>query len=507
VPFFIGKIMNYTMKNFITAHIDNDVKKKVYPELAFRFPPEPNGYLHLGHAKSIILNSLLAKKYNGKLYLRLDDTNPETENHDYVESILSDSKWLALKEFDAVTYTSDYFGKLFEAAVNLIRKDLAYVDFSNDEELKNSRGGFAGGDTATKYRANSIEENLKFFMDMKDGKYKEGTAILRAKINLAHKNMNMRDPVIYRIKHSSHYRTGNNWCIYPMYDFAHPLSDAIEKISHSLCTLEFEDHRILYNWYVDNCMDIFNWKPVEIEFSRLDVENVSLSKRKLLAIVNEKSIGWTDPIMPTISGMRNKGLTPEILIDYILKCGITKVNTVIPEHFFTDSIKSVLKKSDRIYAIVNPVELVFNSDVEGFAKSVMIEKDDVRKTEEPDFWRIYPGNWVRLKNGYNFKATDISDTVVKADIDANSHNLKECEIKPKVAIHWLTDYKKIKARFYSPLFKGDEFNSTAMIEKDILIAPDYLTNHLYEFERIGYFYIDSSHVAHHLAWLKDSLVS
>lgn len=499
------------MKNFITAHIDTDIKNNKYPELAFRFPPEPNGFLHLGHAKSIILNSFLAKKYNAKLYLRLDDTNPETENHDYVEAIIHDSKWLSLKDFDAIAYTSDYFEKIHECAVSLIKKGLAYVDFSSDDELKASRGGFTHADTPTKYRNNSIEENLFYFEEMRLGKYAEGKAILRAKINLAHKNMNMRDPVIYRIKHVSHYRTGNTWCIYPMYDFAHPISDSLEKISHSLCTLEFEDHRVLYNWYVDNCFDILNWKPVEIEFSRLEVENITLSKRKLLALVKEHGISWDNPLMPTLSGLRKKGITPEILVDYILKCGFTKVNTVISEHFMTDSIKTIMKKSDRIFAIINPVALNFDKKIDDFFETVYIDSSDVREKEEEDFWRIYPENWVRLKNGYNFKAHEViteNDSIkhISAHIDETSHHLKEALVKPKVAIHWLGDYKAIKARFYKPLFIDGEYNLHALIEKEIYICPDYKINHLYEFERTGYFYIDENHVAHHLAWLKDDLL-
>lgn len=489
------------MKNFITSKIEADIKYGVYENLAFRFPPEPNGFLHLGHAKSIILNSFLAKKYGGKLYLRLDDTNPETENKNYVDNIVKDSKWLTLKDFDAITYTSDYFDSLYEAACHLIKNGLAYVDFSTEEELKNSRGGFTSSDKETTYRRNSIIDNLSYFEDMKKGKYKDGEAVLRAKIDLSHKNMNMRDPVMYRIKHAHHYRTDNKWCVYPMYDFAHPLSDAIEKISHSLCTLEFEDHRILYNWYVDNFFDIFNFKPVEIEFSRLDVENISLSKRKLLSVVNEHGIEWTSSVMPTISGMRNKGITSEIITDYVFKCGFSKVNSLIPEHAFTESIRTMLKKCDKIYAVLDAVELCFDETPEGFHEKVIIDASDVREKAEDDFWRVYPGNWVRLKHGYNFKALSIGDNKIKAHIDINSHDLKSCDIKPKTAIHWLAEHKKIRARFYDHVIVNDEYNSKCLFEKDIFIAENYKINCHYEFERLGYFYIDENHVAHHLAWL------
>lgn len=470
------------MKIFITAYIDKDIKEG-RTELAFRFPPEPNGCLHLGHAKSIIINSYLAKKYDAKLYLRLDDTNPETETVEFERSIVEDANWLTLKPFCAVTHTSDYFGAIFAAAVHLIEKGLAYVDFST--ELKSSRGGFTAPDVPSIYRDASVAENLERFNKMREG----GAGVLRAKIDLAHPNMNMRDPVMYRAKSGTHYRTGNDWLIYPMYDFAHPLGDCIERISHSLCTLEFEDHRVLYNWYVDNCFDIFKWRPVELEFSRLDIEGVSLSKRKLKEIV-DAGTPWNSPKLPTISGMRAKGINPEVLLDYILKCGVTKVNTLIPGHFLTDSIKSIYKKSDRIFAIIDPVELHFNNPIEDFPKTVWIDRADVRAVEEPDFWRVYPGNWVRLKNGYNFCATDVG-AVVRADIDATSRHPKEALVKARAALHWLSDYKKITAAFYETEYKTCE----------ILIAPDYKTNCIYEFERVGYFYIDESHVAHHLAYL------
>lgn len=506
VPFLIWRkeMTNNTMKNFITSHIFGDIKKKTYPELAFRFPPEPNGYLHLGHAKSIVLNSYLAKTFNGKLYLRLDDTNPETEKMEYVESIIKDSSWLTLKEFDHITFTSDYFPKIYEAAISLINKGLAYVDFSSDEELKNSRGGFNSPDLATKYRENSIIENLHFFEEMKNGKYKDGEAVLRAKIDLSHPNMNMRDPVIYRIKHLSHYRTGNTWCIYPMYDFAHPLGDCIEHISHSLCTLEFEDHRVLYDWYVDNCFDLFKWKPIELEFSRLELEGIELSKRKLLNIVNSHSLSWDNPVMPTISGMRNKGITPDILIEFIMKCGYSKVNSTIPMSSLNESIRNGLKKAERIFALIDPIELKFTSN--NFAESVLIDKSDVMEIPHDDFWRVYPGNWTRLKHGINFLTSKVDENTVYAEVDEASIDMKNAKAKAKVAIHWLKkeNATKITLKIYDSLILNGEYNSNCISSKEILIDSSYKTNTLYEFERYGYVYIDNNSHAHLLSLLKNN---
>lgn len=493
---------NLKMKNFITNHINADLHKGVYKDLAFRFPPEPNGYLHLGHAKSIILNSALAKMYGGKLYLRFDDTNPETEKMEYVEAIKRDANWLTLKDFDEIRYTSDYFDDLYNAAVLLIKKDLAYVDLSTEKELKDSRGGFHLPDVPTKFRNMSVEHSLELFEAMKDGKFKDGEAILRAKIDLASDNMNMRDPVIYRVRHITHYRTGDKWCIYPMYDFAHPLGDAIEKISHSLCTLEFEDHRELYDWYVDNCYDYFNWKPVELEFSRLDLEGVNLSKRNLLKVVNEHGLNWNSPEMPTVSGLRSKGITPEMIKDFVFKCGFTKVNTLIAYEDFLDSVRSVAKSAERIFAIVDPIELEFKPN--SFADRVWIDKNDVMAVPDADFWRVYPGNWTRLKHGVNFLTISVTDNKVVAEIDEDSIDMKKAKVKAKVALHWLRpeNTKEITLKMYNPLLIDGEFNVNCSNEKKILIADTYKVNTLYEFERFGYVYIDENHVGHLLAGMK-----
>ena len=494
---------NNLMKNFITNHINADIKKGNYKELAFRFPPEPNGFLHLGHAKSIILNSYLAKEYGGKLYLRLDDTNPETEKDSYVKAIIDDSKWLSLKEFDYITYTSDYFDDIYNAAVFLIKDGKAYVDLSTEDEIKNSRGGFGKPDKASAYRDASIEANLCLFADMKSGKYKDGSAVLRAKIDLSNPNMNLRDPIMYRIKHMSHYRSGEKWCIYPMYDFAHPLGDCIEKISHSLCTLEFEDHRALYDWYVDNCYPIFNWKPIELEFSRLDIEGVNLSKRKLLNIVETKNISWDNPVMPTISAMRNKGLTPDVLIDFILKCGFSKVNSLIGMDVFEESVRTIHKKADRIFAILDPIELRFETN--SIVDTVFIDKSDTMKHPTPDFWRVYEGNWTRLKHGFNFLTKEINDDFILAEVDEGSVDMKLAKEKAKVALHWLKpdNLSKITLKIYSPLIINDTYNPNCVIEKEILIDKSFVTNKVYEFERVGFAYIDDSGVAHLLSYLKN----
>lgn len=525
------------MNNFITNIINEDINNNLYKKIVVRFPPEPNGYLHLGHVKSIILNSTLAEIYNGELNLRFDDTNPEKENEEYVNAIKNDAFWLA-NNFTRVLWASDYFDTIYDCAILLIKKGLAYVDDSSIDDIRSMRGDFNHKGIDSPFRNRTIEENLSLFEKMRLGHYANGEKVLRAKIDMSHNNLNMRDPVIYRIRHETHHNTGDKWCIYPMYDFAHPLSDGIEGISHSICTMEFEDHRPLYDWCIANCSELLISTPKQIEFAKLEVEGILLSKRKLLNLVNNGFVNdWTDSKMPTISGLRNRGFTPEILKDFILKCGISKANSVINKSTLEESVRDILSPiSPRTMSILEPVELVienfeehFDSDVEisipnhpkdetmghsisHLSKNIWVEKNDVRLTAEKDFWRIYPGNWVRLKHGYNILIKEVISNELNepikviAEIDIDSKNMKLAKHKAKVALHWLSscDSTKVIANFYNNLCDNDgNYLDDAMVSKNILINKNILNNiSHFEFERNGYFYFKDN-TAHCLSLLKN----
>ena len=359
---------NETTKNFIENIIDEDNEKNTYGKRVHtRFPPEPNGYLHLGHAKSICLNFGIAKKYGGLTNLRFDDTNPSKENTEYVESIKRDVKWLGFDWDDRMFYASDYFDKLYEYAKKLIRLGKAYVDDLSGDEIREYRGTFNTPGKESPYRNRSVEENLQLFEEMKDGKYADGEKVLRAKIDMASPNLNMRDPVIYRIVHASHHRTGDKWCIYPMYDFAHPVSDAIERITHSICTLEFEAHRPLYNWVLEDWDDPEGQKPRQIEFARLNVTNMITSKRKLRLLV-EKGIvsGWDDPRMPTISGIRRRGYTPESIRDFCERIGVAKADSLVDISLLEYCIREDLKlKAPRLMTVIDPIKVVLTNYPDG----------------------------------------------------------------------------------------------------------------------------------------------
>lgn len=520
--------------NFITSIIDNDLKHN-NEKIVVRFPPEPNGYLHLGHVKSIILNSSIAEKYNGELNLRFDDTNPEKENMEYVEAIKKDAFWL-VNNFTRILWASDYFDYIYECAILLIKKGLAYVDDSDIETIRSMRGDFNLKGTDSSFRYRTIEENLSLFENMKNGSYSNGEKVLRAKIDMSHPNINMRDPILYRIRHEYHHNTGDKWCIYPMYDFAHPLSDGIEGITHSICTMEFEDHRPLYNWCVLNCKELLKSTPKQIEFARLEMEGILLSKRKLnLLVSNHEVNGWSDPSMPTIAGLRERGFTPSILKEFILRSGISKANSLIEKHTLEECVREELNPiAYRTMAILDPVELVIEnyhelSDCEleipnhpknetlgkrniFLSSSVWVERDDIRTFAEDGFWRIYPGNWVRLKHGYNILIKEVlSDSnghVVKviAEADIASKNIKMAKHKAKVALHWLSnkEYHIIKAHFYHNLTDEEgNYNSNAVIIKDIYVENNLKNNCHYEFERNGYFYINNN-IAHCLSYLKNN---
>ncbi|MVZ63059.1 glutamine--tRNA ligase/YqeY domain fusion protein [Sphingobacterium humi] len=522
--------------NFIEEIIEEDLRNgKNDGRVLTRFPPEPNGYLHIGHAKSICLNFALAQKYNGKTNLRFDDTNPVTEDVEYVDSIKKDIQWLGFQWAEEL-YTSDYFDTLYAYAVDLIKKDLAYVDDSTAEEIAAAKGTPTSPGVPTAYRSRSIEENLRLFEEMRDGKYKDGEKVLRAKIDLASSNMHMRDPIIYRIKHALHHRTGDKWCIYPMYDFAHGQSDSIEKITHSVCTLEFIPHRPLYDWLIDR-LEIFPSK--QYEFARLNLNYTVMSKRKLLQLVNEKFVeSWDDPRMPTISGLRRRGYTPASIRNFCERIGIQKRENMIDVSLLEFCIREDLNKSAwRRMAVLDPIKLVItnypegqveelegenNPEVEGgegsraipFSKELWIERDDFMEDAPKKFFRLGPGLSVRLKHGYIVTCTGFNKneqgeiTEVFCEYVPNSKSGEDTSgMKVKGTIHWVSvaHAKEAEVRLYDRLFQdenpaaAEDFkasinpNSLQIIEK-AYIEPDLASASLgkgYQFIRLGYFTLDN----------------
>ncbi|MGM1431022.1 glutamine--tRNA ligase/YqeY domain fusion protein [Sphingobacterium lactis] len=524
--------------NFIEEIIEEDLRNgKNDGRVLTRFPPEPNGYLHIGHAKSICLNFSLAQKYNGKTNLRFDDTNPVTEDVEYVDSIKKDIQWLGFQWAEEL-YTSDYFDTLYEYAKQLIKHDLAYVDDSNSEEIAASKGTPTKPGVPTVYRSRSIEENLQLFEDMRAGKYKDGEKVLRAKIDLASPNMHMRDPILYRIKHADHHRTGDKWPIYPMYDFAHGQSDSIEKITHSVCTLEFIPHRPLYDWLIDR-LAIFPSK--QYEFARLNLSYTVMSKRKLLQLVNEKLVdSWDDPRMPTISGLRRRGYTPESIRNFCERIGIQKRENMIDVSLLEFCIREDLNKTAwRRMAVLDPIKLVItnypegqveelegenNPEVEGgeghrmipFSKELWIEREDFMEDAPKKFFRLGPGLSVRLKHGYIVTCTDFKKdeqgnvTEVYCEYAPNSKSGEDTSgIKVKGTIHWVSvpHAKEAEVRLYDRLFQdenpaaAEDFkasinpDSLQIIEK-AYIEPDLANAEVgkgYQFIRLGYFTLDSKH--------------
>ncbi|MCE2895011.1 MAG: glutamine--tRNA ligase/YqeY domain fusion protein [Flammeovirgaceae bacterium] len=520
--------------HFLEEIVEQDLKEGKYTRIATRFPPEPNGYLHLGHAKSICLNFGMAQKYGGTTNLRFDDTNPSTEETEYVESIKEDVRWLGFawaNEF----YASDYFEQLYAFAHRLIDKDLAYVDDSSSEDMATQKGTPTKPGVANQYRSRSIEENRQLFTDMRAGKYKDGEKVLRAKIDMAHVNMLMRDPVIYRIKHAHHHRTGDAWCIYPMYDFAHGQSDSIEKITHSICTLEFVPHRELYDWCIQK-LEIY--PSHQYEFARLNVTYTVMSKRKLLALVNEKYVnGWDDPRMPTLSGMRRRGYTPESIREFCDKIGVAKRENLIDIGLLEFCVREHLNKiALRRMVVLNPIKVVLTNYPEGqeeiltsennpedpslglrempFGKELLIEADDFMEVPAKKYFRLAPGQMVRLKSAFIIKC----DTFVK---DANGSITElHCTYVPesrsgsdtsglsvKGVIHWLSARHAvpIEVRQYDRLFRvedpaliGDNLRdalhpdsikvTTAMAEPALQSATKA---DRFQFMRTGYFCLDT----------------
>ena len=526
----------FIQDNFITKIIDDDNDSgKWGNRVHTRFPPEPNGYLHIGHAKSICLNFGLAKKYKGKCNLRFDDTNPLKEDSEYVNSIIEDVKWLGFQWEKEPLYASDYFEKMYNYALILIEQGNAFVCDLSFEEVKDQRGTLTKPGSESPFRERSIKENIELFQKMKEGEFKDGEKTLRAKIDMRHSNLNMRDPVMYRILHSSHHRTGNNWSIYPMYDWAHGLEDSIENITHSVCTLEFEDHRPLYDWYLDR-LSVYH--PRQIEFARLNLNFTIMSKRKLKRLVDEGHVdGWSDPRMPTVSGLRRRGYTPESIKNFSDEIGVTKRDAIVDVAKLENALRDDLnKKAPRVMGVLDPIKIIItnypNDKVEyldaknnpedesagkrkiAFSKEIFIDRNDFMEDPPKKFFRLSVGKEVRLKFAYYITCNDLLK-----DSDGNIVEL-HCTYNPETkggmsqdgrkvrgTLHWVSASKFIEAdiRLYDRLFMdenpevGGEFvkNLNAESLKTIKNAKLEMSldsadsNCIYQFERTGYFILDS----------------
>ncbi|MCX8083874.1 MAG: glutamine--tRNA ligase/YqeY domain fusion protein [Calditerrivibrio sp.] len=455
--------MDFTPSNFIEEIIINDLKSGKVKQVITRFPPEPNGYLHIGHAKSICLNFGIAIKFGGKCNLRFDDTNPEKEDTEYVESIKRDVKWLGFEWGEKECYASDYFDFMYEMAIRLIKKGKAYVCHLTPEQMREYRGTLTEPGKNSPYRDRSVEENLTLFEKMKNGEFEEGEAVLRAKIDMASPNINLRDPVMYRIIKKPHHRTGDKWCIYPSYDWAHGLEDSIEGVTHSICTLEFEDHRPLYDWFLD---ELGVYHPQQIEFARLNLTYTVMSKRKLLKLVEEGYVnGWDDPRMPTISGLRRRGYTPEAIRNFAEMIGVAKSNSVVDYAMLEYCIREDLnKRAQRVMVVLNPVKLIITNYPEDrvemmeavnnpedpnkgtrmipFSRELYIEQEDFMENPDPKFFRLAPGKEVRLQHGYYITCTGF-----KKDEDGNIMEIY-CSYDPASRGGWTSDGRKVKGTIH-----------------------------------------------------------
>ena len=479
--------------NFIYNIIDEDLKSGKHPEgIHTRFPPEPNGYLHIGHAKSICLNFGTAEKYAGLCNLRFDDTNPTKEDTEYVDSIQEDIKWLGFSWGNRRYYASDYFEKLYEYACALIKQGLAYVDDLTAEEIRAYRGTLTEPGKESPCRSRSVAENLALFQRMKAGEFPDGSRVLRAKIDMASPNITMRDPVIYRIAHAVHHRTGDAWCIYPMYDFAHPLSDAIENITHSLCTLEFEDHRPFYDWLLEVLGFDKNTRPRQIEFARLNVTNTITSKRKLRQLVEEGHVrGWDDPRMPTISGLRRRGYTPASIRDFCERIGVAKSNSTVDVAMLEHCVREDLNEhAARVMAVLHPLKVVLTNYPEDkseellaenhptrggkryvpFSRELYIEREDFMEEPPKKFFRLRPGGEVRLKHAYIIKCEEVVKdekgeiTELRCTYDPESKSGgSAANRKVKGTLHWVSakDAMDVEVRLYDYLLKTDDEETTA----------------------------------------------
>ena len=523
-------------KNFIEQFIDEDLAEGVYDHVCTRFPPEPNGYLHIGHAKSILLNYGLAVKYGGKFNMRFDDTNPTKEKTEYMESILEDIRWLGADWEDRLFYASDYFGKMFECALLLIDKGLAYVDDLSAEEIRQTRGTLTEPGQESPCRNRSVEENRRLFLEMREGKYGDGEKVLRAKIDMASPNMNMRDPVIYRVAHVPHYNTGDIWCVYPMYDFAHPIEDAIEGITHSICTLEFEDHRPLYDWVKINCD--FENPPRQIEFAKLFLKDVVTGKRYIKRLVEDGIVdGWDDPRLVSISGLRRRGYTPESIKMFVEMCGVSKANSVAELPALEYCIREDLKeKAPRLMAVLDPVKLVIENYPEGqleelsiplnlehpemgertvpFGRELYIEREDFMIDPPKKYFRLFPGNEVRLMGAYFVKCSGYETdeagnvTLVRCTYDPETKSGSGFEgRKVKGTIHWVeaSTAGRVTARLYENLIDEEKgmFNEEGGLNlnpRSLVVCENCVVEPLlleakpfdrFQFVRNGFFCADS----------------
>jgi glutaminyl-tRNA synthetase len=527
-----------TRNNFLRDQIEEDVRTKKYGDAVVqtRFPPEPNGYLHIGHAKAICIDFGLADDFGGKTNLRFDDTNPEKEEQEYVDSIQADVRWLGF-DWERLCYASDYFGQLYEWALKLIKEGKAYVDDLTADEIRQHRGTLTEPGTDSPYRNRTIEENLDLFVRMKKGEFPDGSRVLRAKIDMSSPNLNMRDPVMYRILHATHHRTGDEWCIYPMYDYAHGQSDSIENVTHSMCTLEFADHQPLYRWYIEQ-LGIF--PSQQIEFDRLNLTYTMLSKRKLLQLVRENYVnGWDDPRMPTISGIRRRGFTPEAIRAFCASIGASRTNGTTDiemlEHFQRDDLNH---RAARAMAVLRPLKVVIDNYPEGreefvevannpedasvgtrqvpFSREIYIEQDDFREVPPPKYYRLSPGKEVRLRNAYFITANSVKKSAdgslieVHCTFDPASRGGNSPDgRKVKSTMHWVSAAHAIEAeiRIYEKLFTkpdpfdfpegGDIFDNLNPNSLEIVtgaklepsLANAKVGDH-YQFERVGYFCLD-----------------
>lgn len=526
--------------NFIEAEINKDNEEGVYGgRVHTRFPPEPNGYLHIGHAKSICLNFGLGEEYKGLTNLRFDDTNPEKEDVEYVNSIKEDVEWLGFHWDGDVRYASDYFGKMYDYAKKLISLGKAYVDDQTAEEIRQTRGDFSTPGTNSPYRDRSVEENLKLFEEMKEGKYKDGEKVLRAKIDMADPNIVMRDPVLYRIVNAAHHRTGSEWSIYPMYDFAHPIEDAIERITHSVCTLEFEVHRPLYNWVLEDWED--TEKPRQIEFARLNVTKMVMSKRKLRALVEAGLVsGWDDPRMPTISGLRRRGYTPEAIRDFCDRIGVAKADSTVDIALLEFCIREDLKlKAPRPMVVIDPVKVIIDNYPEGqtepcvvennpeneelgtrevmFGREIYIERADFMEEPVKKFFRLAPGKEVRLKGAYFITCQSVvkdeNGTIneIHCTYDPETKSGSGCTRKVKGTLHWVeaSTAVDIETRLYDYLLKAEfdgkdflaDFNHESlqvMHSKGEASLANTVPGDRFQFLRQGYFVTDKDSTADHI---------
>jgi glutaminyl-tRNA synthetase len=536
--------------NFIEQIIEEDLANGLPKDkLRFRFPPEPNGYLHIGHAASICLNFGLGLKYNAPVNLRFDDTNPAKEEQEYVDSIKYDIEWLGFK-WDKELYSSNYFQQLFDWTIELIKEGKAYVDNQTSQEMAIQKGTPTEPGTDSPNRNRSIEENLELFLRMKNGEFEEGSHVLRAKIDMKHTNMHMRDPIMYRILKKEHHRTGNDWCIYPMYDWTHGESDYIEQVSHSICTLEFKSHRDLYDWYVDQVYDSKKLRPKQREFARRNLSYTVMSKRKLLQLVEEKIVsGWDDPRMPTISGLRRRGYTPESILTFSDTAGISKRENVTDVALLEHCIKDDLNKTaPRVMAVLNPVKIVITNYPEGkeefldasyndyeegfgsravpFSREIYIEKEDFREEANKKFFRLKLGKEVRLKNAYIIKAEscikdengEVTEIHCTYDEDSRSGSGSEAsKRKVKGTLHWVSVKHAVKAevRLYDRLFTDEapdghkdvdfkEFiNPNSLQTINAYVEPSLKTAKVldrFQFQRLGYFCVDKDSTENRLVF-------